>query len=102
MNGVRKKGITKSFFVSFQTNGLNNRHCCQVARILIGRKIHKNSLSCLYGNFYSRNHITICRNNDGDITIFLISISNNLSGNAHISFFFLVGVNDISTIETGD
>ena len=99
MNNIREKTLLKPILISVQKNGtITNR--IQIRRIMVGRKIHKNSLFRFQRQFNSWNHITIGRNNNRHITFLLIGIRDDLGGNTDIRFLFLVCANLISTIPT--
>ena len=66
---------------------------------MIRRKIDEHFFTCFTRKVNRRYHITIRRYDNNYIAIILIRICYNLCSKVNIRFFFLVGVDNIMTLE---
>ncbi len=62
----------------------------QAIRSVKRRKVNIDFNSCRQSQFDSRNHITISRDNNGNVTIVIVSVIDNLSCYSDIGFFLFV------------
>lgn len=59
-------------------------------------------MTCLCGQLNGRNHVTICRYDNREVTIVLIRIGNNLRCHPYICLFFLVSMDFIAALKAGN
>ena len=63
-------------------------------------KKHRHLVPRFNCEFNGRNHVAVCRNNNTNITFFLINIIHYLSRDSHICLFFLKCLDSVATIIT--
>ena len=59
-------------------------------------------MSGFSGQFNSRYHIAVGRDDNCKVTVILIRVRNYLSRDAYICFFFLMGMDLVPAIKAGD
>ncbi len=64
-------------------------------------KINHYLMSRFHCQFDCRNHIAVGRYNNREVAVILICIGYNLCSNTYIGFFFFVGMDFVTALETG-
>ena len=83
-------------------NYIGGADVTQAVGVVKWRKVNKNFRSSFQSKFNGWNHIAVCRNYNGHITIMIVGIIDNLGSDSYIRFFLFISLNKKTAIITLD